>query len=229
MIIRTKFSDLDFQKLDVPLRGKKFAKTKLALLNAALDKIHSKPLDLITIKEICDDANVSEPTFFNYFKKKADLLVYYMDLWRIDVSHYADQCSQAKCGLEFIEAIFDRTAQGMQERPYIMREIINWKSALSEDPGFQNISAIERALAFPLIPETAFIDAVPVQDLFKRYLLIAKKKKELPPETSNETAIVALTALFYGVPLALGVKQYDRLSKVYQDELRLLWRGLSVR
>src|SRR5688572_15292458 len=85
------------------LRERKFARTKLALMQAALERMRTKKLDEVPVKELCDEVQVSEATFFNYFPKKSDLLHYLIKVWTIEVAWQAKTTVGEECGLSFIE------------------------------------------------------------------------------------------------------------------------------
>ena len=55
---------------EYPLRERKYAATKAALLDAVLARLHDQTLDSISVKEVCREVPVSEATFFNYFTSK---------------------------------------------------------------------------------------------------------------------------------------------------------------
>src|SRR5437762_5459749 len=72
--------------LRLPLREKKFARVRLAILSAVLQLTRERSLAAISVREICEVAQVAPATFFNYFPSKEDVLVYYMRLWSIPVT-----------------------------------------------------------------------------------------------------------------------------------------------
>ena len=70
---------------EIPLRERKSARIKLALLDAALERMLKRPFAEITVKELCEAVEISEVTFFNYFHAKNELLRYYLRLWSVEV------------------------------------------------------------------------------------------------------------------------------------------------
>lgn len=70
----------------ITLREKKFARTKLALMRAAVARLRVKSFNDVTVKELCEEAQVSEATFFNYFPKKDDVLRYFIQIWMVEVT-----------------------------------------------------------------------------------------------------------------------------------------------
>ena len=53
----------------------KTKESKQRILSTAIDLIKEKGYDSVTLKDICDAANISKNTFYYYFKSKEDLLI----------------------------------------------------------------------------------------------------------------------------------------------------------
>lgn len=51
-------------------------RTLKLLREAAMELLHEKPLQKITVSEICERAMVRRPTFYRHFQSKEDLLLY---------------------------------------------------------------------------------------------------------------------------------------------------------
>lgn len=51
---------------------------KSLISNALITLLYKKKIDLITITELCDKAQVSRRTFYRHFKKKNDVVDYYV-------------------------------------------------------------------------------------------------------------------------------------------------------
>lgn len=65
------------KKSTMTLRDLNFAKTRYNIWQAFLDLIKTKNYEDITIDEVCENAEVSRSTFFNYFPSKEHLYTYY--------------------------------------------------------------------------------------------------------------------------------------------------------
>jgi AcrR family transcriptional regulator len=156
----------------ISLRERKFARTKHALLQAALERLRDKRLDEIPVKDLCEQVEVSEATFFNYFPKKEDLLRYYMQILTLDLVWHARNRAGDDAGLEYIEAVFERAAKEFGEHPRLMLEIIAFM-AQQPDPANcpknsdqPDLSLAERLQALPNragvenVPEVCFEDLV---------------------------------------------------------------------
>ena len=55
---------------------KKEEKTKQSIATSLIAMLDKTPLDLITIKEICQQAHVGRTAFYHHFKSKEDVLKY---------------------------------------------------------------------------------------------------------------------------------------------------------
>ena len=58
------------------LRERKFARTRLALAEIVTHHLENAPLEALSVKALCERAQISEATFFNYFQKKEAIVLY---------------------------------------------------------------------------------------------------------------------------------------------------------
>lgn len=215
------------------LREKKYAKTKLALLDAATQRIGQKTFDAISVKELCEQAEVSEATFFNYFPKKQDLLSYFIQLWVLEVIWKIQHSLEQKGGIGAIEEAFCYTGGQISERPRIMLELVAYM-ALDPDKGqcpssTTAVTLAERLLRFPELGGIEIIEACNgLDDVFRPPLLKAIEAGELPPSTNVEAALTALFAIFFGVPLGMAWQDAALVAPVYRQQLDLVWAGLRA-
>ncbi len=215
------------KKKKLPLREIKFAKTKLALLDAALARLPEKPFDEITLGDICAAAEVSYATFFNYFGKKSDLLIYFIQLWSIEVSHHARGTAKEAGGLKAIESIFEYTARQCEKFPEIMGEIVSFLARRREKEVSlpAPLTGAEKRLRFPDIADFKGLAEMGLESLFPSHLETAIRKGELPRRTNVQAMVLALAAIFQGVPVSMGPNGAKNYAAAYRYQLRLLWAG----
>ena|SRR5688572_4731402 len=215
------------------LREKKYAKTKLALLDAATERIGDKTFDAISVKELCEQAEVSEATFFNYFPKKQDLLSYFIQLWVLEVIWKVQHSLESTGGIGAIEEAFCYTGDQISKRPRIMLELIAYM-ALDPDKGqcpstTVTVTLAERFLRFPELRGIETIEAsTGLDDVFRPPLLKAIEAGELPASTNVAAALTALFAIFFGVPLGMAWQDAAVVAPVYRQQLDLVWSGLRA-
>jgi AcrR family transcriptional regulator len=207
------------------LRERKAALIRLGLLNAMVRRLRKQTLDEITVKELCSDVEISEPTFFNHFKSKHELLVLYVRLWSVEMKNAMDVPEAT--ALESLKRLFVHTARATAKLPRLMKEIISYQlkhpiSAKTAAP-----TRAELLLRFPSIGNVEHSGPVSVRSLIREALDRGVERRELPRSIEVETAVSVLAALFFGVP-ALNVDA-PRAEEIFLSGLSSLWRGIGGR
>jgi len=214
----------------IPLRERKYARTKLALVNAAIQRLEATPMEEITVNSLCDDIEISEATFFNYFAKKGDLLDYYVQLWTLEITWEIRNSDQN--GIAAIDALFATAAQQFQRHPGLMGEVLARLARLREKPVPQSIGRAERHRAFVKViteenaGEIEALDVSGLDAVLVPALQQAISKGELPSNTHVPTAMLGLVSLFYGIPLLLRMSSPDAIPISYRQQLTIFWQGM---
>jgi len=211
-----------------PLRERKYARTKLGLMEAALKRLQDRPLEEVAVKELCEAAEVSEATFFNYFAKKTDILAYYMQLWSLELAWHLQAGPQAPQGLDAVHALFRRAAERIQARPGVMGEIIAYAARQREREQPPEIGRAERLLAFPDLAGIDVLEPRGLDVLLAQFVQQAIDRGELPPNTHLRSAMLSVITIFYGVPLVLVHGNAQAIASSYQLQLNQLWAGVRT-
>ncbi len=208
------------------LRERKFAKTRLKLTQALARRLERTSLEEVVVRDLCDDAEVSEATFFNYFPRKLDLLDYYTQLWMLELG-WRCQASEEQ-GVAAIGVSFDFMAASFQTQSGVMSEMIARQALQRDKPQFIEIGLAERQIAYP---EYDGIETLPVGGVDKVWLPSleqAVRSGELPANTHIPTVMVGLASIFYGVPLVLRQGNLAAISSVYTQQLAVFWVGIRA-
>ncbi len=208
---------------NLPQREKKFAKTKVALLDALLKELETKPLSKIMIKDLASLAEVSEPTFFNYFDSKEHMLVYFIQIWSIQMNIMTKECENKNHSyLKTIKDIFIKSANEMSLHPQIMLEIISFQTK-SIKPKLHDITKGEKWLFFPDIDGVETLDGAGLETILPPLLQKAKKSGELSKKTDTKLLFLTLSSLFFGTSLLLLKSDPKALSLAYESQLDLIF------
>jgi AcrR family transcriptional regulator len=216
--------------LRLPLREKKVARVRLAILSAALQLLQERSLAEISVREICDVAQVAPATFFNYFPRKEDVLVYYMRLWSLPVTLQCRAVAAHETAVDALVAVFDYTAHEMEQSPRLMFEIIAYIAQATEPPHLPAITRGERLLAFPDLAEIEEVEPQSIEELFTALLTQAVRAGELPSTLETNAVALLLKTIFYGVPLATRREGIHTIRRAYHQALEVLlgsWRTES--
>jgi AcrR family transcriptional regulator len=182
------------------------------------------------VAELCHAAEVSYATFFNYFERKNDLLVYFIQLWSVEVAWVARGVAVSGGGLRAIEAVFEHTARQCEEGPEIMGEIIALMARRRPDSIVRPapLTEMEKRLRFPQIDDFTGLADMGLDSVLPAYITSAVKKGELPASTDKDAALEALATIFLGVPVALSKHGPGNYKNAYQRQLKLLWAGIHA-
>lgn len=214
---------------DIPLRPRKLAITRVKLLEAAVEQLDRKSLDELQVRDLCRIVGISEASFFNYFAKKSDLLIYFVQLWGLEVAWHG-LLAEPRPGSprEAIERIFELTGAQVAKHPGVMGEVLAAQARLTGpiEPG--EITLAERLAAFPDKPGIEQLEARGLDSLFPELLAQAVRRGDLPKRTDVRAAFLGLAAIFFGVPIALRRIDPRLIGPAYQQQLAIYWAGLEA-
>ncbi|TGL87217.1 TetR/AcrR family transcriptional regulator [Leptospira congkakensis] len=210
--------------LRFPLKERKFAKTRTNLILAFLTELESKDFDSIKIKDLCEIAEVSEPTFYNYFPEKGDLLLHYIQIWSLQVSVFAKEMKLSDSGFGILSALFRYTAKESKKNPRILLEIISFQAKNKKPLAQPKLTLAERVLLFPDVGGIQDLNADGVEGILQNAISIAAQNEELPESTDWKSFGMILGSCFFGVPI-LAFQLNQNLEKLWLDSLRYLWIG----
>ena len=208
-------------------RQKKFAKTKTALLHALLDALESKELSSIMIKELAQSAEVSEPTFFNYFDSKQDMLVYFIQMWSIQMQDLAHKCQeQSHSFLDTIKAIFIESAKEISAHPQILLEIIAFQAS-KMTPKVHVISVAEKWLFFEEIEGVESLEGMGLESILPALIAQAKEAGELDEKVDEALLFLMLSSLFFGTSLLVLKQDAKELPALFEAALDLIFEKVQ--
>lgn len=215
--------------LKASLRERKFAITKQRLLNEAVDRIRDRPLSEISVKELCEAAQVSEATFFNYFPRKTDLLVYYTQLWELKLCWHAWQMARTHSAIEIINELFLISARQIENEPELMTEIISYLGGLRQPLEYDALTYAERKLAYGEFANIENIKSDSIFTIFTPLLGQAVENGELPEGADPKTLQLLLNSILFGAPFMLAASHPQGIQDLYRYHLDTLWAGVRSR
>ncbi|HFU77407.1 MAG TPA: TetR family transcriptional regulator [Epsilonproteobacteria bacterium] len=208
-------------------RQKKYAKTKTALLNALLEELESKKLSEIMIKSLAQKAEVSEPTFFNYFDSKSDMLVYFIQMWSIEMQTIAIECEKESISyVETIKNIFVKTATQISEHPQIMREIIAFQ-AQHDITKTHKVSNAEKWFFFQEIEGVEGLEGLGLESILPPLIAKAIETGEIYSDMDAELLFLMLSSLFFGTSLLVLKRIPEHLPMMLETELNLFFERIT--
>lgn len=210
----------------ISLREKKYAKTKLALLQEFISKMKDSRFEDISIKEICEKVEVSEGTFFNYFHQKVEVLIYYKTLTVTKMNWYLNTQRNDLSPLQKIDVAFDLIADELKE-PNFFYEMVRTMISEKVRDEVADISPVEKHYAFPDCPGVEAIESIDLCKFFEHLVNDAFAAGEISEEADRQTVYTALMSLLIGLPLAIEIEDFPRLKEIFKSQLSILGKGLE--
>jgi AcrR family transcriptional regulator len=118
---------------DMPLRERKKALTRRAILDAADRLFVAKGFDQVTVAEIADAANVSVKTLFVYFRSKEELVFSDYELLDLLIGALASRPPQTSPATAVAEALIER----VRTQPEGIGGMVDWHRVYGESPSLQ--------------------------------------------------------------------------------------------
>ncbi|RXZ79079.1 TetR/AcrR family transcriptional regulator [Paenibacillaceae bacterium] len=204
---------------DIPLRELKKAKTKVALYESCLSLMGDKMFREVMLDDICRKADVSRVTFFKFFQRKEDLLVYFMRIWlseRIIEIH-----TKQLRGFSAVRHLLNQVAEQNSSRSGLMPSLISFLVEMKMHPGMPELSEAEVRLLFPGQEELGAINPN-MLEVFQQSMNEAKADGELRKEFTLDRAVQMLFTVFYGAFLTAQLYDSSDIVNIYETHLQLL-------
>ena len=213
---------------DYPLRERKHAKTKIAIMNAFIERLEKTRFEDISIREICKSVDISEGTFFNYFPEKIDIVNYYIHLVDLKTIWKAKKITPQGKYLALINSFFEKLSEEINN-PNIIYQLISVMATQKEKPKTITIPNIEREIAFPGYAGINDIQLNMIDDFLRECLVGAVKNGGLRKSVQIDDVLVSLITILAGTLFAVKFENLNNRTYHYIRQLRLLWKGLGVR
>lgn len=213
---------------EYPLREKKHARTKIALMKAFIGRLRNCRFEDISIRDVCKSAEISEGTFFNYFPEKIDVITCYVNLMTMKVIWKARQKIPKGKYIALINAFFEEQADEFA-RINIKYELISIIVVQHEKPKKAAISDIEKHLFFPDLAGIEDIAPLLIDEFFRECLEGAQKNGELPKSVNIDNALVSLLTIMVGTMIAVKFRDVKSVKYHYLRQLQILWTESGVK
>ncbi len=181
----------------LPKRPRNAALKRIGLLDALLERLATRPLPAITVRELCDEVGIAEQTFFNTFGGKPAVLIFYVMLWSIEMQWRMERAETARQALRLV---FEEGAERMKGTRWLMPEIIVHQIRAQAEglPPCAPPTLGDKLLRFRDLPGAGALEPLPIQHLLGAGVGRAVDAGELPAETDQALLTRLLCGLFFG-------------------------------
>ena len=207
------------------VREVKKAKLKLAILETTLELLKEKPFEKIKVVDICHRVGTSEVTFFKYFRRKEEVLQYFMLVWDYKRSQRLRREGFQR-GLAGIYAIF-RDIADTDNAVGIMVALISFIASQRERPAAVRLEKYEKEAIMQGGIQDENEEELEAQMI--RMIREAIEDGEIRDDVRIEDLIKVLSGIFYGVPLITHMTRGTDLYGEYQCALAYVLNGLKIK
>lgn len=203
----------------ISLRELKKAKNKIALYEAGLSLMKDRMFSQVMIEDICKTAEISKVTFFKFYQRKEDLLIYFMRVWLTERMIEIDQ--EEKKGFQAFRHLLSRVAKEHQVRPGMMPSLISFLAEQNMQPCMPELSQAEVSLLFPG-HEEAGSQSPNMFVLFQQFMKEEQQVGKLNNSLTLEQSVQICFTIFYGAFLTAQLYNSADISRFYDTHLGLL-------
>lgn len=207
------------------IRKEKAARLKVQILDYTLKLIGKKSFDDLYVDDLCAKVKISKVTFFKYFPRKEDVLLYYFRVWCL--TRAVEMREKKKEGLGGVQYIFDKLGEDCELRPGLMQSLIGYLSDFKRAPKPFPVKAEEKQLLFPHVPDINSVEILSVDQMVEKFILEAILKKEITRSTSTKDITHLVMTTFYGSIVVGHIAQLNPVKLFFKRNLDMVIRGLQ--
>ncbi|MGF1722504.1 TetR/AcrR family transcriptional regulator [Vibrio kyushuensis] len=202
------------------------AKSKLKVLTALLDEMKEEDFEVIKISSLCESAAVSQASFYNYFPQKTDILVYYIQLWAVEM-YWRTSVEKKLHGLNAIRHLFNQTAGLCVSHSNLLTEIISLQVKTKKIVNKNPLTAADKLVSFPNLCGIESVVVQDLKDILSIYVKQATDNQELPKSSNVTTLITSLSAIFFTVPILFNQCSEEAIKEAFDNQLNLFMYGAA--
>lgn len=180
-----------------PLRKINFVKTRTTILKAVSHLLKEKDFGSITVDEICQRAQISRGTFFNYFSTKEHVFHYYLRIFTIRIALRVKQWDSSLSFKDKIKQIYEWFNEDTQYSRFV-DSYINFLLNVGEDNNEMKLTDAEFVYFFNGITEDqhVYFNQLTLHKIFETICQEAKEKGEIKVnKTPTELAHILIGIL----------------------------------
>lgn len=204
------------------LRKINYVKTRTTILKTTANLLKQKEFADITVDEICQKAQISRGTFFNYFSTKEHIFHYFIRIFTIKIALRMEKWAEDMSFEEKIQTLYDWF---IEEKQYtnLIGSYINFILTVGEEANEMKLIDAEFVYFFGNIKEDkyAYYNEMTLRKLFGEICEKAKAEGEITLPYDKEE----LSSLVVGVISAAYLSDHMNKECKHLSTFNKIWRG----
>lgn len=203
------------------LRKINYVKTRTTILKTTANLLKQKDFSDITVDEICQKAQISRGTFFNYFSTKEHIFHYFIRIFTIKIALRMEKWPEGMSFEEKINVIYDWF---VEEKQYtnLIGSYIDFILSVGEEANEMKLIDAEFVYFFGNINEDqyAYYNELTLRKLFATICEEAKNQGEINlPFNADE-----LSCLVVGVIVAAYLSDHMNKESKHLSTFNKIWK-----
>ncbi|MDD4956784.1 MAG: TetR/AcrR family transcriptional regulator [Candidatus Omnitrophica bacterium] len=208
------------------LRERKQAKTKVLLAQEFLNSLKDTKYEDVPIRSICERAEVSEGTFYNYFPQKADIFNYILTLYDAKSIMEADEVVSRKDPIKWIEKFFGNIVGIMLSLGNMTNEIFAVILKERFKPQKISIPHLEFLYMFPEMEGKGAMRDISHEDCLEEIANEAILKGLIKDTFTKRDMVTYLKSILGGLPFMRIVYKDEEIANIVSKQLLIFWNGV---
>lgn len=202
------------------LRKINFVKTRTTILKTVTNLLKQEEFSNITVDEICQKAQISRGTFFNYFSTKDHIFHYYLRIFTIKIALRIKLWDDAKSFEDQLDEMYGWLSQDKQYVRFL-ESYINMLLSVGEQANEIKLIDAEFVYFFNGIEEDEYpyYNQLTLGKIFEELCTKAQQKGEITIEANPKE----LAALYAGIITASYLSDRLNTQKHHLEVFNKLW------
>ncbi len=204
-----------------PLRKINFVKTRTTILKAVSHLLKEKDFSSITVDEICQRAQISRGTFFNYFSTKDHVFHYYLRIFTVRVALRIKEWPEDMSFNEKTTEIYKWFNEETQYSRFV-DSYISFLLNVGETNNEMKLTDAEFVYFFNGIEEEEYVyyNGLTLNQIFDKICETAKQQGDITIDASTtemaHDLVGVLVATYITDHLNSDIKHLDIFNKIWQ-------------
>lgn len=200
------------------------ARIKYKVLEYVLNQSEGRNFNDIQVVEICAYAGISKVTFFKYFTRKEDILLYYKSVFTLRQIIAIKQKELE--GIKALNYIVQQFANEYSSRPSLILGLIHFFTSSTQYINPIRVKPAERDLIFKDI-DTVDYEIISFAQLIEQLMLdvVFKKQSDLSSDPKYLSEIFMST--LYGALVVFRMKNLDNISMFMFQVVGAVFPGIK--
>jgi AcrR family transcriptional regulator len=207
------------------LRKEKAARLKVHILEQTLKQVGKKPFEDLYVENICEKVKISKVTFFKYFPRKEDLLMYYFRICCLN--RLLEIRERPREGLQGIFYLFEMSGAEFERYPGMMLSVVGYMADMKRSIKPFPVKPEEKELLHPNVPDIKQIEIQSLEQMLEKFALEAIFKREITKTTATRDITNLLMSNLLGSIIVAHTNQISSPKVFFRRNLEWLLKGLQ--